>query len=87
MTFIRTSARIDDEGKLSLPNNIKKFAGFTDGEVVELTSFGPSGKILISKKVPGKTGHGQSVGHPAFSSQVCKGPRSALVKFKKVAGH
>ncbi len=50
MTLIRTFARIDEEGKLSLPMNIKKFAGLTDGEVVELKLIASNRKVMISKK-------------------------------------
>jgi len=49
MTLIRTYARIDEEGKLTLPPNIKKFAGLAEGEVVELRLV-PGGRVMISKK-------------------------------------
>ena len=56
MTLIRTFARIDEGGKLLLPTNIKKFAGFADGEVVELKLVGADGRVLISKKGPRRAG-------------------------------
>lgn len=51
MTLIRTYARIDEGGKLTLPPNIKRFAGFADGEVVEFR-LGPNGRVLLIKKEP-----------------------------------
>lgn len=54
MTLVRTFARIDEGGKLSLPSNIKTFGGFADGDVVELRLVGSNGKVLISKKEPQK---------------------------------
>ncbi|MDO8137924.1 MAG: hypothetical protein Q6354_09810 [Candidatus Brocadiales bacterium] len=56
MPLVRTYARIDEGGRLSLPSNIKTFGGFVDGEVVELKLVGPKGRILISKKEPRKVG-------------------------------
>ncbi|MBI5125129.1 MAG: hypothetical protein HZA70_02725 [Planctomycetes bacterium] len=56
MPLIRTFARIDEGGRLSLPSNIKTFGGFVDGEVVELKLIGPNGRILISKKEPKRVG-------------------------------
>ena len=51
MTLMRTYARIDEGGKLTLPSNIKKFAGLVEGEVVELRLV-PGGRVMISKKEP-----------------------------------
>ncbi|HHT9131502.1 MAG TPA: hypothetical protein ACFYED_03345 [Candidatus Tripitaka californicus] len=56
MTLIRTFARIDGEGRILLPTNIKKFAGLVEGEVVELRLVGADGRILISKKEPKRVG-------------------------------
>ena len=53
MTLIRTYARIDEEGKLPLPSNIKKFSGLAEGAVVELRLV-PGGRVMISKKEPVK---------------------------------
>ncbi|HHT9119653.1 MAG TPA: hypothetical protein ACFYD3_03785 [Candidatus Hypogeohydataceae bacterium YC41] len=63
MTLVRTFARIEDGGKLSLPTNIKKFAGVTDGDVVELKLVGSDGKILISKKELQKARMKKVAGH------------------------
>ena len=62
MPLIRIFARIDEEGRLLLPPNIKRFAGFADGEVVEL-KLAPDKRILIGKKGPRKAGLRQVAVH------------------------
>ncbi|HCN18746.1 MAG TPA: hypothetical protein DIS73_00420 [Planctomycetia bacterium] len=54
MSLVKTLTRIDNDGKLLLPTNIMKFAGFKDGDVVELRLANSGTKVMISKRRAGE---------------------------------
>lgn len=54
MSLVRTLSRIDHGGKLLLPANIMRFAGFKGGDEVELRLANSDTTVMISKRRAGK---------------------------------
>ena len=52
MTLMRSFAKVDDEGKVKIPGNIRLAAGLKAGQLVELKVTGASAakNIVLSKK-------------------------------------
>ena len=52
MTLMRTFSRVDENGKIALPSNIRLEAGLKPGQLVELKIVGPKQKqnVLVSAK-------------------------------------
>lgn len=52
MTLMRAFSKIDKDGKIKLPGNIQREAGFKEGQLVELKIVGASKKknILVSAR-------------------------------------
>ena len=52
MALIRVVARIDAEGKIQLPRNIRLALGLKEQDVVELKVVGPgkSQRVIVSKR-------------------------------------
>ena len=52
MTLMRTLSRVDEKGKITLPNNIRLEVGLKPGQLVELKIVGasPNKKVLVSAK-------------------------------------
>ena len=50
MTLMRAFSKIDKEGKIKLPGNIQREAGFKEGQLVEMKIVGASRKknVLIT---------------------------------------
>ena len=52
MALIRTFARVDAEGKIQLPRNIRLALGLKEHDVVEMKVGGPSKsqRVIVSKR-------------------------------------
>ena len=52
MTLMRSFAKVDDEGKVKIPDNVRLAAGLKAGQLVELKVTGASAakNIVLSKK-------------------------------------
>ncbi|HHT9135368.1 MAG TPA: hypothetical protein ACFYD2_10740 [Candidatus Avalokitesvara rifleensis] len=50
MPLVKTLSRIDSNGKLTLPGNIMRFAGFKDGDEVELRLAGAGARVVMISK-------------------------------------
>ena len=52
MTLMRGFAKVDGEGKVKIPNNVRLAAGLKEGQLVEVKVTGASAakKIILSKR-------------------------------------
>jgi len=51
MTLMRAFAKVDKEGKIPIPNNIRREADLKEGQLVELKVSGPSqGQFIVIHK-------------------------------------
>jgi len=57
MALVRAFSRVDKEGKIIIPANVRLAAGLKEGQLVELKSVGASQKksiLITARKAPGK---------------------------------
>ncbi len=56
MTLMRAFAKVDKEGKISIPSNIRREADLKEGQLVELKVSGPNQAqfIVIHKRQSGR---------------------------------
>jgi len=52
MGLMRAFGKVDEEGKISIPNNIRREVGFREGQMVEIKVSGPNRAqfIVIHKR-------------------------------------
>ncbi|MDI6761728.1 MAG: hypothetical protein QME83_01730 [Thermodesulfobacteriota bacterium] len=52
MTLMRAFSKVDKEGKIAIPGNIKRETGLKEGQLVELKIFGANTKksVLITAR-------------------------------------